>query len=66
MTRDELVNIVKQSTSTTLLAQRMRAALGLPLHALAASGGRTRDRSAKSRKYRGARKLMKQRYGVRL
>ena len=28
--------------------------------------GRTRDRSAKARKYRGIRKLMRQRHGVRL
>ena len=66
MTRDELLNIVKLSNSNTLMACRMRAALGLPLHVPTASGGQTRDRSAKSRKYRGARKLMKQRYGVKL
>lgn len=66
MTRDELVRIVKQSNSTTLLARRMREALGLPLHVPAASGGRTCDRSAKARKYRGHKKLMKQKHGVRL
>ena len=66
MTRDELVRIVKQSNANTLIARRMRAALGLPLHVPTASGGRTRDRSAKARKYRGARKCMKQKHGVRL
>ena len=66
MTRDELVTLVKQSNADTLFARRMRAALGLPLHVPTASGGQTRDRSAKSRKYRGARKLMKQKHGVRL
>ena len=66
MTRDELLSLVKQSNSDTLFARRMRAALGLPLHVPTASGGHTRDRSAKARKYRGARKLMKQKHGVRL
>ena len=66
MTRDELVRLVKQSNSTTLLARRMREALGLPLHVRTASGGHTRDRSAKARKYRNARKCMKQKHGVRL
>lgn len=66
MTRDELLNIVKLSNSNTLMACRMRAALGLPLYVPTASGVQTRDRSAKSRKYRGARKLMKQKHGVRL
>lgn len=63
MTRDELITIVKQSKADTLIASRMRAALGLrPLR----HRGRTRDKSARSRKYRGARKLMKQKHGVRL
>ena len=66
MTRDELVRIVKQSNANTLIARRMRAALGLPLHVPTISGGRTRDRSAKARKYRGVRKCMKQKHGVRL
>ena len=63
MTRDELIAIVKQSNSTTLVAQRMRNALGLPPKT---DSGRTHDRNAKARKYRGARKCMKQRHGVRL
>ena len=66
MTRDELVRIVKQSNANTLIARRMRECLGLSLHVLTTSGGRTRDRSAKARKYRGARKCMKQKHGVRL
>jgi hypothetical protein len=65
MTRDELITLVRQSNSTTLVAQRMREALGLP-HLKSDKHGRTRDRSAKARKYRGARKCMKQRHGVRL
>ena len=63
MTRDELIKLVKQSNSTTLIACKMRKALGLPP---VKQRGRTRDRSAKRRKYRGARKLMKQKHGVRL
>ena len=66
MTRDELLTIVRQSNSNTLFARRMRAALGLPLHVPTASGGQTRDRSAKSRKYRNAKQLMRQKFGVRL
>ena len=66
MTRDELVRIVKQSNANTLIARRMRECLGLPLHVPTISGGRTRDRSAKARKYRGVRKCMKQKHGVRL
>lgn len=64
MKRDELMAIVKRSNSDTLIAQRMRDALGLPQPPKKI--GRTRDRSAKSRRYRGARKLMKQKHGVRL
>ena len=63
MNRHELIAIVKQSNSTTLIARRMREALGLPQPS---ARGRSRDRSAKHRKYRGAKKLMKQKHGVRL
>ena len=62
MTRDELLDIVRRSTSDTLPAQRMREALGLPPKP---PRGSTRDRSDKSRKYRGARRLMHQKHGVR-
>lgn len=62
MTHDELVTIVRRSKSTTLFAYRMREALGLP------QPKRKRwhvgDRGAKSRKYRGIRKLMRQKHGV--
>lgn len=65
MTRDDLIIIVKRSNADTLIAARMRAALGLrPLKRK--RRGRTRDRSAKARKYRDAKKLMKQKHGVRL
>ena len=63
MTRDELVAIVRQSNADTLLAARMREVLGLPK---LSKRRRYRDKGAKSRKYRGARKLMKQRHGVKL
>ena len=63
MQRKELIAIVKKSNSTTLFARRMREALGLPQPSVR---GRMRDRSGKRRKYRGAKKLMKQKHGVRL
>ena len=66
MTRDELTNIVRKSRSTTLLAVRMRQALGLPAIIAAVKNGCTRDRSAKSRRYRNAKNLMRQKHGVRL
>ena len=67
MTRDELLTIVKQSNADTLIAARMRDALGLPHpRARAHARGQWRDKSRKARRYRGAKKLMKQRYGVQL
>ena len=66
MTRDELITCVKLSNADTLIAARMRETLGLPALAKAGKRGRVHDRGAKSRKYRGVKKLMKQRYGVRL
>lgn len=63
MQRQELIAIVKQSNSTTLIANRMRDALGLPP---VDAPARTRDRDAKRRKYRGYKKCMKQKHGVRL
>lgn len=62
MTRDDLIEAVRRNQSDTLVALRMREALGLPKPK--PKSGNYRDRSAKRRKYRGARKLMKQRYGV--
>lgn len=66
MTRDELLDIVRRSDSNTLLAARMRQALGLPAVIAAVKNGCTRDRSAKSRRYRNAKNLMRQKHGVRL
>jgi hypothetical protein len=66
MTRDELITIVKRSNADTLIAARMREALGLRPLRHRRQGGRVRDRSAKARKYRNAKHLMAQRYGVRL
>ena len=63
MDTQQLRAIVQRSNSTTLFAIRMREALHLPT---TSESGQTRDVDAKSRKYRGARKLMKQRHGVRL
>lgn len=64
MTRDELAELVRRNNADTLFAARMRSALGLPK--LRRERGRTRDRDAKARKYRGVRKCMEQRYGVNL
>lgn len=62
MTREELAAIVSRSTSTTLVAYRMREALGLPQPKVK---GHVRNRS-NGKRYKGARKLMQQRYGVQL
>ena len=64
MTRDELVNIVKQSNSDTLIACRMREVLGLPKLVK-----RKRYRSkhtGKRKKYRGIEDCRKQKHGVKL
>lgn len=64
MTRDELVNIVKQSNSDTLIAARLREVLGLPKLVK-----RKRYRSkhtGKRKKYRGMDDCRKQRHGVRM
>lgn len=64
MTRDELVNIVKQSNSDTLIAARMREVLGLPKLVK-----RKRYRSkhtGKRKKYRGMNECRKQKHGVKL
>ena len=61
MTRDELARIALRYD--TQIADAMLKALGV---VRPPRKGRTRDRHAKSRKYRGARKLMKQKHGVRL
>lgn len=64
MTRDELVTIVKQSNSDTLIAARMREVLGLPKLVR-----RKRYRSkhtGKRKKYRGMDECRKQRHGVKL
>ena len=62
MTREELAAIVSRSTSTTLVACRFRDAMGLPQPK---ARGHVRNRS-KGKRYKGARKLMQQRYGVQL
>ena len=59
MTRDELVKLVSRNGADTLIAQRMREALGIHAH----HTGRTKY---KSQAYKGTRRLMAQRYGVRL
>ena len=64
MTRDELVSIVKQSNSDTLIASRMREVLGLPK---VAQRGRTRSKHRGNRKrYRGMDECRKQKHGVKL
>ena len=62
MNRKELVAIVRRSDSTTLIAYRMRDALGLPQPKVM---GRAKG-NGNGKRYKGARKLMQQRYGVRL
>ena len=66
MTRDELLAIVKRNNADTLMATRMREALGLRPLRHRRQDGQVRDKSAKARKYRNAKHLMAQRYGVRL
>ena len=64
MTRDELVSIVKQSTSDTLIASRMREVLGLPN---VSTVKRTRHKHRGNRKkYRGMDECRKQKHGVKL
>lgn len=68
MTREQMREIVAKSKSMTLFAYRMREAFALPhpIDTDTRRRARVRDRGAKGRKYRGARKLMAQRHGVRL
>ena len=63
MDYSQLRSLVASHPSTTLVAARMREACHLPP---LPSGGRARDRDAKSRKYRDAARLMRQRHGVRM
>lgn len=62
MTNDELAAIALRYD--TLVSDAMLRALGVDRPPR--KQGSTRDRSAKHRRYRGARKLMKQTHGVRL
>ena len=64
MTRDELVNIVKQSNSDTLIASRMREVLGLPK--LVRRKRYRHKHRGNRKKYRGMDECRKQRHGVRL
>ena len=64
MTRDELVNIVKQSNSDTLIAARLREVLGLPK--LARRGRNRHKHRGNRKKYRGIEDCRKQRHGVNL
>ena len=61
MTREELARIALRYDTT--MANAMLKSLGVKRPK---RRGSTRDRDAKRRKYRGAKKLMKQRHGVRL
>ena len=62
MTHDELAAIALRYD--TVVSDAMLRALGVDRPAK--RKGSTRDRSAKRRKYHGAKKLMKQTHGVRL
>ena len=64
MTRDELVRIVKQSNSDTLIAARMREVLGLPK--LVVTKRQRHKHRGNRKKYRGMGECRKQRHGVRL
>lgn len=64
MTRDELLTIVKQSNSDTLIAARMREVLGLPK--LVVTRRHRSKHSGKRKKYRGMDECRKQRHGVKL
>ena len=64
MTRDELVKIVRDSNSDTLIACRMRECLGLPKHAR--RGRNLHKHRGNRKKYRGMDDCRKQRHGVKL
>lgn len=64
MTRDELLQIVKQSNSDTLIACRMREVLGLPK--LAKRGRSRHKHRGQRKKYAGMNECRKQRHGVKL
>jgi len=64
MTRDELVKIVRDSNSDTLIAARMREVLGLPK--LARRGRNRYKHRGNRKKYRGIEDCRKQRHGVKL
>lgn len=59
----DIYEVIYMNTSRTVVADAFRRAAGLPNRP--AGKGRTRDHSAKDRRYRGARECMKQRHGVR-
>lgn len=64
MTRDELTAIVKQSTSDTLIACRLREVLGLPK--LVRRGRNRHKHRGQRKKYRGMNECRKQKHGVKL
>ena len=63
MKREELTELVRRNNADTLIAQRFREVLHLPP---TRARGQWRDKSRKARRYRGAKKLMAQKYGVKL
>lgn len=72
MTRDELRRLVRNNSSTTLVANRFRRALGLrEIWAQAAHHGRSGAGEQKTKyinrgRYRHAKSCMKQKHGVKL
>lgn len=70
MNREELRAIVRKSNSTTLVANRMRKALGLhEIWRNKHSGhahSRARAKYVKRNRYRHAKQCMKQKHGVKL
>ena len=64
MTRDELVKIVRDSNSDTLIAARMREVLGLPK--LVRRGRNRHKHRGNRKKYANMDECRKQRHGVRM
>lgn len=72
MTREELTKLVRKSNATTLIANRMRRALGLreiwrdAAHRGHSGAGKQKSKYVNRGRYKHARKLMQQKHGVNL
>ena len=63
MTREELIELVRRTRPETLIAKRMYEALGLRVPSPSRRKG---DVIYRQQAYKGAKRLMHQRHGVRL